>query len=45
MSRKETPADYETALKNSYDRWEHLMVYGCSDPSFADGQGTPCGEK
>lgn len=37
MSRKETPADYETALKNSYDRWEHLREYGGSDPSFADG--------
>jgi len=37
MSGKETPADYETALKNSYDRWEHLSVYGGSDPSYADG--------
>lgn len=37
MKRKEVPADYEAALKNSYDRWEHLMVYGGSDPSFADG--------
>ena len=37
MSRKETPADYETALKKSYDRWEHLREYGGSDPSYADG--------
>lgn len=37
MSRKETPADYESALKNCFDRWEHLREYGGSDPSFADG--------
>lgn len=37
MKRKEASADYEAALKNCFDRWEHLRVYGGSDPSFADG--------
>ncbi len=37
MKRKEIPADYESALKNCFDRWEHLREYGGSDPSFADG--------
>lgn len=37
MKRKEVPADYKAALKNCFDRWEHLRVYGGSDPSFADG--------
>lgn len=37
MNRKEIPADYESALKNCFDRWEHLREYGGSDPSFADG--------
>lgn len=32
MKRKETPADYESALKNCFDRWEHLREYGGSDP-------------
>lgn len=45
MKRKEVSADYGAALKNCFDRWEYLKEYGCSDPTFADGQGTLCGEK
>ncbi len=37
MKRKEISADYESALKNCFDRWKHLREYGGSDPSFADG--------
>ncbi len=37
MKRKDIPADYETELKNCFDKWDHLNEYGGSDPSFADG--------
>ena len=37
MKRKEVPADYEAALKNCFDRWEHLREYGGSDPTYSDG--------
>lgn len=37
MRVKETPADYEAALKNCFDRWEHLNEYGGSDPTYSDG--------
>lgn len=37
MSRKENIADYETSLKNSFERWDHLNKYGGSDPTYSDG--------
>lgn len=37
MKRKDIPSDYETELKNCFDKWDHLNEYGGSDPSFADG--------
>ena len=37
MSRKENIADYETSLKNSFERWDHLNKYGGFDPTYSDG--------
>lgn len=37
MAKKKEQIDHKAELQKSYEQWEHLKVYGGSDPFYTDG--------